>query len=570
MKQALQHLVDRHWVDRLLQAIPGLLTWTFLLLPIVLSLTAPLAVAYFIIAFDLFWLIKSFRLSFYLIRGYRRMQANQQINWNERLDDLEDLDAAVERIERQIDYLVDHHPRAIKRFPLDPKAVAARIKYLRLVKQLDEFVALQEKRTTLLRPSDLYNVVIMATYNESRAILEPSIRALLEVEYPLKQMMFVLAYEERGGADTEETALAMIEKYGSRFAYAAAIKHPDGIPGEVIGKGGNISFAAREFTKYVHEQQIDPNKMIVTTLDADHRAHPQYFANLSYLYASDVNRTRRSYQPVAMFTNNIWDAPAPMRVIATGNSFWNMVESMRPHRLRNFAAHAQGLQTLIDTDYWSVTTIVEDGHQYWRTYFTYDGDHKVIPLMSPIYQDAVLAEGYLRTFKVQYLQLRRWAWGVSDFSYVVRNMIKNKHIPWSEKIIQISRLFEGHFSWATAPLVLTFVASLPVFLNQEFAKHNLLAYQLPVYASRIMTVAMIGLVINILISWWSLPPKPERYRQTKMISMIAQWALLPFTAIAFSSLAAIDAQTRLIFGKSLDFIVTEKATKGDYIIEEIS
>jgi hypothetical protein len=440
------------------------------------------------------------------------------------------------------------------------------------MKEFDELTALRDKRTILINPKDIYNVVIMATYNESRAILEPSIHALTQVDYPLNQLMLIIAYEERGGEETEKTVKDLVEKYGKQFAYVAAIKHPDGLPGEVRGKGGNITYAGREFTKYIREQGITPENVIITTLDADHRAHPRYFANLSYLYAIDVNRTRRSYQPVAIFTNNIWDAPAPMRVIAAGNSFWNMVESMRPHRLRNFAAHAQGLQTLIDTDYWSVTSIVEDGHQYWRTYFTYDGDHKVVPLLSPVYQDAVLAEGYLRTFKVQYLQLRRWAWGVSDFSYVVRSMLKNKNIPWGEKLIQIWRLFEGHYSWATAPLVITFVASLPVYLNQDFAKHNLLAYQLPVYASRIMTLALIGLIINILICWWSLPPKPDRYRQTRFIGMIAQWVLLPVTSIGFSSLAAIDAQTRLIFGKYLDFRVTEKASRdtADYIIEEIS
>jgi hypothetical protein len=47
--------------------------------------------------------------------------------------------------------------------------------------------------------------------------------------------------------------------------------------------------------------------------------------------------------------------------------------------------------------------------------------------------------------------------------------------------------------------------------------------------------------------------------------------LFPIT-IAFGSVAAIDAQMRLMFGKYLDWRVTDKATKepeSDYIIEEI-
>ena len=95
-----------------------------------------------------------------------------------------------------------------------------------------------------------------------------------------------------------------------------------------------------------------------------------------------------------------------MRIIATNNSFWLLMETMRPHRLRNFAAHAQSLRALLDTDFWSVSTPVEDGHQYWRSYFAFNGDHHVVPMYVPVYQDAVLAETYPKTFVAQYKQLR--------------------------------------------------------------------------------------------------------------------------------------------------------------------
>jgi hypothetical protein len=373
-------------------------------------------------------------------------------------------------------------------------------------------------------------------------------------------MVLVIAYEERGGEKIEQNANYLIEQYGGRFKYAVAIKHPDGLPGESKVKGANMTYAARILTKMMLEQKIDPKNVIVTTFDSDHRPSKNYFSYLSYSYAIDPNRLHRSFQPIPMFYNNIWDVPAPMRVVSTGNSFWIIMEAMRPHRLRNFAAHAQSLQTLIDTDYWSVTSIVEDGHQYWRTYFTYDGDHAVVPLFTPVYQDAVLAESYWKTMKSQYIQLRRWAWGVSDIAYVVKNSIGNKRIKWFDKAVQTGRLFEGHFSWATAPLILTFVAWLPLYLNQPFAQESL-AHNLPRIASRILTVTMAGLVSTVLISLISLPPKPERYRRTRFISMVLQWTLMPAVAIGFGAFAAIDAQTRLMIGKYLDWRVTEKVVK---------
>jgi hypothetical protein len=554
------HLIDRPRVNRLLEIVPGFLSWLFLLLPVLLSLTYPVIVAYFIIGFDLFWLMKSLRLSFYLVRGYRRLRLNQSIDWMARLSELSNLEGAVKKHERAIEALVAKYPSVTKRLFRSPRASMKRLSYKGQMAELEELKSLSDKKATILNPKELVNVVIIATYNETIKILEPTIQSILDTNYNHKQVWLVIAYEARGGKQVSENALMLASKYRQQFGQALAIMHPQNIPGEVIGKGGNITFAGRKIAQMVVEQNISPENVIVTTLDSDNRPGKNYFANLSYTYAIDVNRVHRSFQPVAMFLNNIWDAPAPMRVIAAGNSFWNVMESMRPHRLRNFASHAQSLQALLDTDFWSVTSIVEDGHQYWRTYFTYDGDHKVVPLLSPVYQDAVLAEGYWHTFKVQYLQLRRWAWGVSDFPFVVTNAIKNKRIPWSDKLVQIFRLFEGHFSWATAPLIITFVAWLPLFLNRGFSE-QVLAHELPIIAGWIMTVALIGLFVTIWISLLSLPPKPARYSHGRTLGMLAQWLLMPVTSILFSATAALDAQTRLMLGKYLDFRVTEKATK---------
>jgi hypothetical protein len=142
----------------------------------------------------------------------------------------------------------------------------------------------------------------------------------------------------------------------------------------------------------------------------------------------------------------------------------------------------------------------------------------------------------------------------------VRMSIANQRIPWSNKLVQIMRLFEGHFSWATAPLILTFVAWLPLYLNHQFS-YSSLAHNLPNITSQILTIASISLIVTIFISLISLPPKPPRYRGVRVIFMIAQWALLPVTSMCFSAFAAINAQTRLMLGKYLEFYVTEKATR---------
>ena len=43
--------------------------------------------------------------------------------------------------------------------------------------------------------------------------------------------------------------------------------------------------------------------------------------------------------------------------------------------LRNFASHSQPLKALIGMNFWSTRTIVEDGHQYWRSLFYFEGKY---------------------------------------------------------------------------------------------------------------------------------------------------------------------------------------------------
>jgi hypothetical protein len=263
-----------------------------------------------------------------------------------------------------------------------------------------------------------------------------------------------------------------------------------------------------------------------------------------------------------MFTNNIWDVPAPMRVIATGNSFWNIALALRPHMIRNFASHSQSMAALIETDFWSVRTIVEDGHQYWRSYFRFNGNYEVYPILVPIYQDAVLSKTYVKTLKAQFVQVRRWAWGASDVAFVLNQGWRKKNkIPKLDLLFKTGRLIEGHVSWATASLILLLAAFAPLYLAPQ-ASQSIVANQLPIIASRIQTLAMVGLFVSIYLSIRLLPPKPPRYKTRHRIYMLLQWIYLPVTAIVYSSFAALYSQTRLIFGKYLGrFDVTEKVIK---------
>ena len=276
------------------------------------------------------------------------------------------------------------------------------------------------------KPSEIYHAVIVTMYNESIDVLRPTFQSVLDTTFDKDHMIVVLAYEERGGEAGEKIAFQLEKEFGDKFKCFILSKHPDGIRGEVIGKGGNITWAGKNLQQKVKEMGLKYSDVIVTTLDSDNRPHRCYFDQVAYEYIVHEDRKRLSYQPVSVFTNNIWDAPAVTRVVATTNTFWNVISSMRPHTLRNFASHSQPLDALVEMNFWSVRTIVEDGHQYWRSYFYFDGDYEVIPIRAAMYQDAVLDDTLIKTLKAQWVQLRRWDYGASDVAYVGDYMCSKK------------------------------------------------------------------------------------------------------------------------------------------------
>jgi hypothetical protein len=520
---------ERDWRYRFFEILPGVLTWVILSLPVLLSICSPKLAAYFIIAYLLLWFARAIGLNVRSLQGWRIMNEHQRASWNKLNEDLEILEP--------------HTPGA-------PKWHARNLDRVR------HYIPEQQR----IKPSEVYHAVIIFFWNESRDVLEPTIKSVVNSDYDPKKIILFLAYEQRGGPQIEKLAKSLIKDYGDHFYHAEAVMHPWPMIGEVIGKGGNATYAGRRLQKYLAEVKIDPMKVLVTGLDADNHPDKKYFGALTYTYCSTEEPRNSSYQPITMYTKNIWDAPAPMRVVATGNSFWNVVLSLRPHMLRNFSAHAQPMAALIDTDFWSVRTIVEDGHQYWRTFFRYEGKHQVYPIYVPIYQDAVLTDNYKRTLKMQFVQVRRWAWGCSDIAYVAYNgYLKPNKIPRSIMLARFARLLEGHISWSTAPLILLLAALVPFFVNPQ----SYLTNQLPQIARWIQTVATVGIFVSLFLSFRVLPPKPERYKRRRNVWMIAQWILLPVTTIVYGAFAAIYSQTRLMFGWYLGWVITEKAVRKD-------
>jgi len=486
---------------RFFEILPGALSLGTLGTAFILAWLAPVVIAIFIIAFVFYWLLRISYLSFHQVASYRQMKKNLQTDWLEKLEGLK-------------------------------------------------------------TKNDIYHLVILPMYKEDLEIIRATFQALKDSIYPKKKLIVVLATEERAGQAAQEIAKEIEKEFGKTFFRFLVTVHPQNIIGEISGRGSNVAWAVKKAKEIIIDKLSIPyQNIIVSGFDIDTRVYPQYFACLTWHYLTAKKPLRSSYQPIPVYNNNIWDAPAFSRVISTSGTFWQMMQQERPEQLVTYSAHSTPFKIFEEVGYPN-NMVSDDSRIFWRSFLYYHGDYRVIPLHYPVSMDAVMAENLPRTIVNQYRQQRRWAWGAENIPYLLYGFLKNKKISLFEKLRHSFIVLEGFWSWATAALLIFFLGWLPLILGGEEFNITLLSYNLPKIVGNLMTIGMIGMVISGALSMLLLPPRPKNYSKLKNLSMVLQWLLLPFTLIFFGTFPALDAQTRLMLNKPLGFSVTEKTRKN--------
>lgn len=491
---------------RCLEFLPGIFSFGTLILALILSWLAPVVVAIFIIIFDFFWLLRISYLSFHQLVSYRQMKRNLETDWIQELNKL-------------------NPPTGGENW------------------------------------HDVYHLIILPMYKESLEIIRPTFQSLAETNYPKEKMVVVLALEERAGKTVQGVAKEIGQEFENLFFRLLITIHPKDIPGEVAGKGSNEAWAIKQAKeKIVDQLKIPYENIIVSGFDIDTKPYPQYFACLTWHYLTAPKPLRSSFQPIPVYNNNIWQAPAFSRVISSSGTFWQMMQQERPEQLVTYSSHSMPFKVIFEVGYPS-NVVSDDSRIFWKSYLFYNGDYRVVPLHYPVSMDAVMAKNLWRTAVNQYKQQRRWSWGCIEIPYIIFGFLKNKKIPFREKIRHTYVILDGFWSWAVSALIIFFLGWLPLYLGGENFQVTMLSYNLPRLTSNIMTLAMIGMLASAITSFLILPPRPKNYSKWNNLFMLLQWFLLPVTLILFGALPALDSQLRLILGKYLGFWVTEKVRK---------
>jgi hypothetical protein len=541
--------------NRVLEIIPGLVTWFLILAMIPLSLFYPAALGVFVLCFDFYWLYRAVVLAISVAVSFRRIRRVLAVDWRQRAFTLSDPQGRCDQLSELIAQ-VEIRTAELQAAGNKLAAEGGRREILRLVREqrsLDRLLALEEP---IPDPRQLWHVALIPTYTEPYEKLYETVKALADTDYPRDLRMVAIITRETDLQGRENVA-RLREAFGSSFRHFFHILDPLE-PGVVVGKSSAMAYGGRWLYRELTNLGFDSKQVVVTDLDSDYRVHKQYFGYLTYKFVTDRDRFRRLYQPVPMFHNNLWQCPLPVRLVAVGSTHVQMWRHLTPERLISFSSYSVSLHTVHDVDYWATDAIPEDSRFYWKSFFRYSGQFRAEPLFMPIYGDAVRARSYPRSLMQQYTQIRRWAWGVTDIPYYIDNAISHSEIPLRDRIARLFDLWLDHINWAVAPFIMIFGAALPVALNQTFAAGTF-GQQLPVYTAWLLTGAMSSLLVLMFIEDQLSPPRPPEWGLRMHIVSWLQWICLPVIGVLFTNLPALDAQTRLLTGRYLEYRVTEKA-----------
>jgi hypothetical protein len=488
-------------MKRLLEILPGFLSWFTIFFIFFISFKKPVAAAIFIILFDIYWLLRLIYLYLHLRITFVEMKKNLKINW---FDELKKTNQDWEK---------------------------------------------------------LYHLVIFPMYKESYDVVRESFLSLLNTNYPKDKFIVVLAQEERAGDEAKMTGLKIKEEFGNKFFKFLITYHPYGLEGEIPGKGSNETWASKEVKKLI----IDPLKIpyeqiLVSVFDIDTQVFKEYFGRLSYVFLNTQDNLKAIYQPIPLFLNNIYEAPSISRIISFSSTFWQMMQQARPERLTSFSSQSIPFKALVDVNFWEVNNVSEDSRIFWQCYLHYNGNFKVVPLVYPVSMDANVHFSFLKTLKNLYLQQRRWAWGADDIPYLIYGFIKNKFIPLRKKIYWSLHIIEGFWSWATNSIIIFSMGWLPLFFGGKEFNNTMLSYNLPKTTGFILQLSTFGVIVSAILAILLLPPKPPSFKKWHYLLYLLQWLFLPISLIFFGAIPALEAQTRLMLGGSfrLGFWVTPK------------
>src|SRR5687767_10016667 len=173
---------DRYrWLGRLLEMVPGTISWAVLILPLWLSFSYPWLVAYFVLSFDFYWLCRALWFSAAVIVAYRRIREVLAVNWTDRLAGLADTVGRRAALEERLRAAGQAADGALRIAALGASSGSERARLRREIRDLLAVEALGEAPPLV---DEIIHLALIPTYTEPLDKLRETVRALAEADWP--------------------------------------------------------------------------------------------------------------------------------------------------------------------------------------------------------------------------------------------------------------------------------------------------------------------------------------------------------------------------------------------------
>lgn len=484
------------WYYRFFEIIIPVAVWATITMPIWLSPFRPAVASYLILAYFIYFLYKAMRTIYFASISFQLMQKAERTDWQYMLSTLDN------------------------------------------------------------KHDDIEHFFMIVTYKEPLEKLAKTIEELKKQNYDTKKMNIILGMEEREGDAAREKSKELSKRYADSFKGFYSTYHVLK-EGELVGKASNATYASAFMSRVAKERGLDPKRVIVTVCDADSLMPRDYTPYVTYKFTIDQDREYRFFSAPVLLYNNFWKLPLPVRVQTMISSVARFAYLSQHEDLIQISTYSTNLWLLEKVGYWDTDIIPEDWHIWMQAFFELGEKVKTIPIYLPIVRDGVLSTSLFKTFKSRYEQERRWAWGVSDIPYAMVRFFDSPHISVLAKLKRIFFFTEVHFMWPTSFFVLTISASIPSLVNPAFGR-TVLGFLLPKLSSFILTISSIMLIIIVYIDYKLRERVKIKTKLRNMPILLIQWYFLPVISFVFSSLPALEAHTRMLLGKSIEYKATEK------------
>ncbi len=479
---------------RSLELVPGFLVWTLILFPIWGSFFLPTIVAYFILFFDSFFLYKSYSLAVTGFRASRKIKQTERLDWNKKVKDLPHV--------RRVDH-----------------------------------------------------VLIIPNFKEKVEKLRITLQALAKQSYPPSHLHVVLAMEARE-AEAKHKANILIKEFKHVFGSIFATYHPD-FPNEVKGKSSNQAYGGKvAYERLFKKGVLDIDYATVSSVDADSIFHKEFFAHLTYKFLNDPMRYNKFWQSATVYHNNIWNVPAPIRIISFFGSLWRTALLVQGDRLITNATYTLSFKLLKQVDFWDVDVIPEDYRIFFKAYYRMKGEVWVEPVFLKTSMDAPQSIGYVNSLKNKYHQERRWAWGVSDDPLFIQWWLTVPGVPFFRKTSLLYHVLLDHILWPTNWFIVTIAANIMAILNPVYSR-TALGFYLPRMAGILLNICLAALIVMLYIDYKNRPENAHLPLRRKLLFPF-EFLLMPIVGFFLSALPALISHTQLMLGRRMEYKVTDK------------